>query len=138
MRTGARRRISAPPSTAWRLIGDFSQLAAWMPGVIDVAMRGSGIGAVRVCRTVRGVFEERLEAEARWSHEYAIVSGDLGVRSYRARLSVRQCDDADGCMIFWVARFDPATGVAPETARRTVIGLQRAGLDAIERHFRRP
>lgn len=135
LRTGMRRRIPATPASTWRLIGSFGDLAAWMPGVAGVRVHGSGPGSVRLCETVKGIFEERLEKETARSHEYTILSGDLGVRNYRARLSVWPADDPGCAIVFWLARFDPAPGVSAEEARRTVQALHRAGLNAIERHF---
>ncbi len=133
MLTKSRRHIPVSASMVWALIGDFWNLAAWMPGVARVSAIGSGVGGIRHCETQLGVFEERLDAQSHYIQDYSVLRGSLGVQNYRARLRLRPL--AQGCVVVWLSCFERAEGVSPEAARRTIRTIHRAGLDGIEQHF---
>ncbi|MCC1497658.1 SRPBCC family protein [Alcanivorax sp. 1008] len=116
---------SASADQVWELLGDFSGLASWLPGVSACAVDRSGVGAVRQVSLMDGsmVKEElvALDSQAR-SYSYRIVEapGITADTDYVATLAVLATDS--GCRVEWSARFQadpayPADKVAKAQAR---------------------
>lgn len=89
----------------WRIVSDFSGVAAWIPTVSDCVVKGEGVGAVRTVTQAGTRFDEALE----------ILNTDKHLISYRildptpfpmqgafGTIQVEQ-KDAQQCRITWTA-----------------------------------
>jgi Polyketide cyclase / dehydrase and lipid transport len=93
------------PQQAWRIVGDVSDAASWIPGVVNVRVDGD----LRVCVTADGQeIRERLssvEGEP-MSYRYEHLVTPAPVRDSWGILRVRP--SGGGCAVEWHATFEPA------------------------------
>jgi polyketide cyclase/dehydrase/lipid transport protein len=137
-RVEIRGRIGAPAAALWARIADFGDVS-WVPGIRQLALRGSGPGMVRVVALGDAApgeeCLERIDPEGRWL-EYSVrgfqrdgssaqaLAGTgppaFPVRGYRGRMQVE--DSAPGCALRWSAEFEP-DGVGEEEAIAAIAQL---------------
>ena len=132
------RDYVASADSVWELLGDFSALASWLPGVSACAVDRAGAGAIRHVSLMDGsmVKEElvALDNKAR-SCSYRIVEapGITADTDYVATLLV--VPTGTGCRVEWSARFQadpayPAEKVTKAQARaEQLYGFCLASLD---------
>jgi hypothetical protein len=93
------------PQQAWRIVGDVSDAASWIPGVVTVRVDGD----LRVCVTADGQeIRERLssvEGEP-MAYRYEHLVTPAPVRDSWGILRVRPT--GRGCAVEWHATFEPA------------------------------
>ncbi|CAO3436257.1 SRPBCC family protein [Azospirillum doebereinerae] len=126
--------IAAPADRVWRILGDFSGIAAWAAGVRAVQVDGDGVGAIRRL-DVGGSAElvERLEARddaLRWL-VYTVQSGPLPVRNYRAEIRVEE-EESDRARVTWTASYQPLD-ISPEKCERMFRKAFAQGLRNLDR-----
>jgi hypothetical protein len=131
----------AAPSTVFALLADGSTWPDWSPiGSFELVTPGDvtpgdgspeGVGAIRIFHTGRIHSRERVvTAEPDETFSYELVSG-LGVRDYRAVVTLRPSEGGNGTRITWRSTFRakvPGTGwlyrrQLGEFIGRTVNGL---------------
>jgi len=128
---------SAPPAKVMALIGQFDNIAAWLPGVgSSPADKGNAAGSVRVI-TLKApgspTVTERLTTSTPTGYSYTISKVDpkvLPVSEYSSTLNV--APDGTGSAVTWQGTFKPAGGADDATAEKAITGLYRAGLDNIK------
>src|SRR5262249_23133128 len=125
--------LAAPAEAVWSVMGRFS--LDWHPAVASVTLIGTGIGQLRVLRTLVGKeIIERLETvdDAKRCYSYALVSG-VAAKRYTGRLDVR-ARDAGHCIATW--RVDFLADTQPDAVvRESVTHLIEAGLGSLKRRF---
>lgn len=102
--------IDAPLGKVWGVVGDFGGIASWIPFVVSCAMEDEAspaqVGAVRRVRQDDGVdVRERLVALSQIDHamSYALVEGNIPLRSYTATLRLLPVTDGDRALLHWSA-----------------------------------
>jgi Polyketide cyclase / dehydrase and lipid transport len=97
--------LDLSPEQAWRVVGDLSDAASWVPGVATAHLDGD----LRVCMTADGrVIRERLssvEGEP-MAYRYEHLAISAPVRDSWGILRVRPT--GRGCAVEWHAVFEPA------------------------------
>ena len=98
-------RIDRPASAVWKLAADFAAIATWFPGLTDVKVEGSGVGAVRHAAGRMGTVSERLVAHdpAALTFSYSILAG-APMGDHLATVKITP-DGADACTVVWASRF---------------------------------
>ena len=128
---------SAPPAKVMALIGQFDNIAAWLPGAeSSPADKGNAAGSVRVI-TLKApgspTVTERLTTSTNTGYSYTISKVDpkvLPVSEYSSMINVAPA--GAGSAVTWQGTFKPAGGADDATAEKAVTGLYRAGLDNIK------
>jgi len=123
-------KLYVPASRVWEVVGDFTAIAGWHPGVLNCEEDREGTQVVRRLNVgAEAPVVERLEDsdDEAMSHTYSLVSGPLPVRDYRATLEV-VADDETSCTLHWSSAFEP-DGVPESEAVAAVQAIYRAGLD---------
>jgi hypothetical protein len=125
--------LNAEPDKVWTLIGQFGN-GNWHPLIADIRLIGTGLGALRVIKTIDGKeIIERLEAidNDKRFYRYTNVAG-LGVSRYTGTLSVSP--KADGCTVEWRAEF--LADNQPVLVARTIVStLFKTGLASLKKQF---
>ncbi|KXF75076.1 MxaD protein [Paramesorhizobium deserti] len=136
--------IAASPEAIWAVIGDFANLAAWHPLVVNcTGTGGNGAGAERSIelkdggRIAEGLDEYDAAGHA-YSYRLAKENVEaLPVSSYSATLSVRS--EGGSSEVVWKASFYradtgnyPAEGRDDAAATEAMKAFFRAGLDNLE------
>jgi oxepin-CoA hydrolase / 3-oxo-5,6-dehydrosuberyl-CoA semialdehyde dehydrogenase len=132
--------VKASPTTVWKLLRDFGDIASWHPSFSTSKMESEGpfgAGCVRALEMGKapGVTREELTLfdEAGRSMSYRIVEGPLPVRNYRSTLRVEP--NGEGSKVIWSAMFD-----APSDAGEGLLAgvrkvVLRKGLDALVKQY---
>jgi hypothetical protein len=119
------------PEQVWRIVGDLSDAASWVPGVVTPRV----VGDLRVCVTADGQeIRERLSSvkgePVAYRYEHLVtpapVRDSWGI--LRVRPSVR------GCAVEWHAAFEPAD---PAHADQITAMMRANFADALESLRRR-
>ena len=127
----ASESVSVPgePAAVWERIGGFCAISEWHPAVASCEM-GERDGATIRTLTLEGggtILEERL-SEGEASYGYAILESPLPVAGYTAEIAAEPGEG--GTTITWSGSFE-ASGATDEEAEAVMLGIYRAGLDAI-------
>ena len=119
-------RYTAPPETAWQLVGDFAGIGALFDGVEDVV----AIDDVRTFNLMGMRITERLVSrdDAARTITYSIIDG-VPVESHLATIRVEAHES--GCEIVWSVTADPeaAQPLFADAYRGALVALH-AKLDA--------
>jgi hypothetical protein len=100
--------IYSPTDAIWQAISDFEAAGDYLAGVIDCAMEGEGVGALRTLTNADGsTIVERLEAldEVARRMSYALLS-DTPFRDCLTTISVHDLGVGQ-CELAWSATFEP-------------------------------
>jgi hypothetical protein len=109
----------------WHLIGDFYDVAGWMPGIAaSIPHRDDRIREVRVAGSSEPMLE-RLADDGPMRQRYTLVSGPLPVRNYTASLEAAATARTQ-TTVSWTATFLPTTTEA--AARAAVEGVFHGAL----------
>jgi Polyketide cyclase / dehydrase and lipid transport len=119
------------PERVWSIVGDWSDAASWVPGVVTARL----VGDLRVCVTAHGQeIRERLssvEGEP-MAYRYEHLVTPAPVRDSWGILRVRP--SGRGCAVEWHAAFEPADPVHADQ----ITAMMRANFaDALESLRRR-
>jgi hypothetical protein len=108
-RVSVTSELAAPRPRVWSLLRDFGDLTAFLPEVVTLGIRGSGLGAVRTVSTKSGLFVERCEEhdEVRCRVGYTVdrAPDTFPYRNYHAVFEVREVTQ-ECCEIEWRCDFD--------------------------------
>jgi hypothetical protein len=125
--------LNAEPDKVWTLIGQFGN-GNWHPLIADIRLIGTGVGALRVIKTIDGKeIIERLESldNDKRLYRYTNVAG-LGVSQYTGTLGVTP--KAGGCTVEWRAEF--LADNQPVLVARTIVAtLFKTGLESLKKRF---
>jgi NADPH2:quinone reductase len=127
-----------PGSEVWKAIREFGEIIRWAPGIAQVKLTGSGVGAVRTITFQDGTrSEERLESlnDASRTLSYTILESTLPVEGYVASLTVRDLGAA-GCEVEWYSTFG-AKGAAENEVSRMLEVYYRKALAGLQKFLRR-
>jgi hypothetical protein len=119
------------PEQAWRVVGDLSDVASWVPGVVTAHL----VGDLRVCRTADGQeIQERLSSVEgeRMAYSYEHLVTPAPIRDSWGILRVRP--NGRGCAVEWYAAFEPAD---PARADQITAMMRANVADALESLRRR-
>ena len=123
--------LDLDPEQAWRILGDLSDAASWVPGVVTARLDGD----LRVCVMADGQeIQERLssvEGEP-MAYRYEHVVTPAPVRDSWGILRVRPNDR--GCAVEWHAAFEPAD---PANADQITAMMRANFADALQALRRR-
>jgi hypothetical protein len=123
--------LDLDPEHAWRILGDLSDAASWVPGVVTAHVDGD----LRVCMTADGQeIQERLssvEGEP-MAYRYEHLVTPAPVRDSWGILCVRPT--GLGCAVEWHAVFEPAD---PAHADQITAMMRANFADALESLRRR-
>ncbi len=123
-------KLYVPASRVWEVVGDFTAIADWHPGVLHCEEDREGTQVVRKLDVgAETLVVERLEDtdDEAMAYTYSLVSGPLPVRDYQATLQV-VADDETSCTLHWSSAFEP-DGVSKSEAVAALQAIYRAGLD---------
>ena len=126
MRTTAEIVVASPIDEVAARLLDFTGLHRWHPGLEDLRVEGSGIGAVRSYLLGEHRFRERLDAvdDVR-GLSYSILEGPLPVTNLSAQYEL--FGDAETTRVVWSAEGDTSPELA-EGMALAAAALQRASL----------
>jgi len=103
--------VASPPAAVWSLVGEFSAMANWHPGVASSVGSGDNTPGSERTLTLRsgGVLVEGLDeySAETMSYSYRLSKENveaLPVSFYSATLSVKPAD-GDGSQVEWLGRF---------------------------------
>lgn len=120
--------IAATPDKVWQVLGDFSGMGNWAPGIASLTVEGRGVGAVRTITFQDGSrVKERLESfdEGGRTLSYTILESGLPVEGYVASLTVRDLGAA-GSEVEWYTTFGAKGATEEEVSRLLTVGYRRA------------
>jgi hypothetical protein len=120
--------LSAAADKVWQTLRDFGGLSDWAPGIADLSLTGSGVGAVRTLTYQDGSrVVERLESlnDATRTLSYTILESTLPVEGYVASLTVRDLGAA-GCQVEWFSTFGAKGAAEQDVSRLLEVGYRRA------------
>ncbi|MFZ5722304.1 MAG: SRPBCC family protein [Pseudomonadota bacterium] len=105
-----------PAARVWPVLGDFSRLPDWFPGIGDFSAQGVQPGATR--RIVIPPFPavtHRLERQddAAMFTQYRVVDGPGLSETTGFVVTIRLHDDAAGCTVDWQARLAQRPALVP-------------------------
>ena len=121
--------ICASGDAIWEIVGDFGNLARWLPAITSMRCTGSAPGSERSFTVGGQLIRERLlrRDERTRSLTYRLLDGPLPVDRYESTLTVESIDTAVS-NITWFTTCD-AVGIDPERCKRL---LQRVYFDALD------
>lgn len=110
---------NAPASAIWAVLADFERPQRLAPSITGCTMTGSGVGAVRIVESSRGLsIHERLLICDAWQFRFqyeVLDTGDMpfaNVTSYRATIKLDPLDDGRTA-IDWLAEGSVSGDAAP-------------------------
>jgi len=130
--------FQTPGPEVWKVIRDFAKIIKWAPGIAQMKLAGSGVGAVRSVTFQDGARSvERLESlnDATQTLSYTILESSLPVEGYVASLTVRDLGGA-GCEVEWYSTFG-AKGAAENEVSRMLEVSYRKALAGLQKFLRR-
>jgi len=121
-------------NSVWNVIGSFSALPDWHPGIARSDLSGGG-SKCTLDLAGGGSIVERLENNGD-GHicSYAILESPLPVRSYEAAIAVTPNGDGKSCRVEWSGDFQAAE-VPDNEAVRVIQGIYQLGLDNLKKVF---
>jgi carbon monoxide dehydrogenase subunit G len=121
-------RVARPAAAVWKVASDFAGIGAWFPGLTDVKVEGSGIGAMRHATGRMGTVRERLVAHdsATMTFSYSITAG-APMGDHLATVKVTP-DGADACIVVWTSRFKQLADIPAEKMKA---GVEKAYAGAL-------
>jgi hypothetical protein len=122
-------RLYTPADRVWAQIGDFTNIAAWHPRVLEGRHSYEGTQKRRELDIgAESWLVERLEAhdDAAMQYQYSIVSGPFPVREAEGTVWVH-ADTTGSCTVNWELRLVPES----EDAVTAVQDFVRAGLEKL-------
>ena len=120
--------VAATPEDAWRVVGDVTSVARWVPGVSGRRLDGD---VRHLAYADGGRATERIveHDDAAQTYVYHYLSGRRAFDRYRSRLSVRS--HARGAEVVWTSDFSAGSAEA-DTQLAAVIGKRyRTALQAL-------
>jgi hypothetical protein len=127
--------VNAPADVAWKKIGGFCDIGAWMHTTCEITSGGPGVGAVR---RIAGRVDEVLVAKTAWSYTYAQPKSPI---DYHGTVEIRP-DGKAKSKLFYTLVYDAAAlpdpsaqGKAKDVAGRTkmftnVLGVMKGLAEA--------
>lgn len=130
--------VDRPPTTVWKLLGEFNSLDVWLPPVVSSTLTGNATkpGAIRVLDLGGNAsVTEKLVAygSARHSYSYAFLKSPLPVKNYIATIELSATPDGK-TLIKWYSTFD-ANGASDDKAREAIQGIYDVGLAKVATIF---
>jgi len=122
-------RLYTPADRVWAWIGDFTNIAAWHPRVLDGRQGAAGTQTTRDLEIgEESRLVERLEDhdDADMRYRYTVVAGPFAIREAEGVLWVHP-DTNGSCTVNWELRLIPET----EDAVAAVQDFIRAGLEKL-------
>ena len=130
--------IAAAADKVWQTLRDFGGLDQWAPGIANLSLKGTGVGAIRTITYQDGSgVVERLESlnDAARTLSYTILESSLPVEGYVASLTVRDLG-ATGSEVEWFSTFGAKGATEQEVTRRLEVGYRKA-LSALQKSLKR-
>jgi hypothetical protein len=123
-------KVSMPVAAdrVWQTLRDFGGMNKWAPGIADLTLQGTGVGAVRTMTFKDGSrVVERLESlnDDGRSFSYTILESTLPVEGYVASLTVRDLGPA-GCEVEWFSTFGAKGPAEEDVSRMLTLGYRRS------------
>lgn len=125
--------LNANGPEVWEVVRDFGGIDKWVPGVTQVELVGSGVGAKRTVTYEDGTRSvERLESVSDDSRSlsYTALESTLPVQGYIGSLTVR--DVPVGCEVEWYSTFG-AKGAAESEVSQLLEGRCRQALAGLQK-----
>ncbi|MDE2487238.1 MAG: SRPBCC family protein [Alphaproteobacteria bacterium] len=111
--------VNAPAAVAWKKVGGFCDIGAWLHTTCEITSGGPGVGEVR---RIAGRVDEVLVSQTAWSYTYAQPKSPI---DYHGTVEIRP-DGKDRSRLLYTLVYDAAAlpGASPQTkaadvARRT-------------------
>jgi carbon monoxide dehydrogenase subunit G len=117
--------INASPDEVWAVIGDYYDLAAWMPGMDSCEKDGDD----RILSTMGMTIRERLTKldEARHTMTYSIVESPLSLEKHEATITVH--DGTGSSRVTWDVE------VVPDHMLDILVGTYGQALEALKQRI---
>jgi hypothetical protein len=133
-------KLAAPPAKVWEKIGHFAELT-WHPAIkASEASDGDKADSQRRLDLGGPVLWEAMVSYKPAAHTYSYRILDNGsnqkvvpVSNYVATIKVSP--DGEGSEVVWSSTFKPAPGTQADAAQKAIVGIYRAGLDALATDF---
>ena len=128
--------IQASAAEVWKTLSDFNGLPKFVAAIVNSAMEGSGVGALRTLTLGDGgQIVEKLESldEQAKSLSYSIVTSPLPLDNYLATVQVRDLG-GNQCEVVWSSTFEPK-GAPEAEAKKVVEGVYSLGFDGLKKLY---
>ncbi len=129
-----RGEIGASVEAVWETVSDFNSLPSYVPGIVESAVAGAGVGAIRNITLGDGAkLVERLESQDDGARtlSYAITDSPLPLESYVGTMKVRDLGGVR-CEFEWSATFEPK-GAPEEELKKNLAGLFESGCEGLRK-----
>ena len=136
--------INAPADKVWAIVGDFGKIESWHPAVAKTEITGGNKDEAGATRALTfkdgGGVKETLTARdnAGMTMKYDITEGTLPIREFSGTLTVTA--NGDKTTVLWKSMFKrqdpanpPAAGKDDQTAKDTIIGIFKTGLENLKK-----
>ena len=125
--------LTVPAYKVWAMVKDFDGWQNWHPAIASTDItrgKGNTRRTVRVLNTKDGakITEELMSfSNSGMTFKYRIIDSPLPVEGYVSTLKVSKTKT--GSTVVWSATFKAKEGSSDEDAKKTMVGVYRAGLD---------
>jgi len=122
----------------WQTLKDFGGMNKWAPGIAQLSLTGTGVGAVRTMTFQDGSrVKERLESlnDDSRSLTYTILESTLPVEGYVASLTVRDLGPTR-CEVEWFSTFRARGAAEEDVSRMLTLGYRRS-LSGLQKSLQR-
>ena len=127
-----REHFEQSPGEVWAVLGDFTVLEGWFPGIEGCASEADGKRRRISLPGGATVIEELVSRdEAAMTLSYRIVEAPMPFTDYESRINV--VGVPDGTSVAWEGDFTP-TGSEGDAAK-LLGGIYRKALDALKDHL---
>jgi hypothetical protein len=134
--------VNAPIQGIWALLGDFSTINQWLPGiascVLDEGGTVKGIGSTRRLTFADGgkMREELLGlSEQDTSITFAIIESELPIANYVSTIRLQPVTDGDRSYISWTGEFEVTGDQHEQMALRMKHDIYQPAFDALKKRF---
>ena len=134
--------INAPIQGVWALVGDFSTINQWLPGiascVLDEGGSAKGIGTTRrLTFSDGGKMRERLLAisDPDSAITFAIIESELPIANYVSTIRLQPITDGDMSYISWTGEFEVLGDQHEQMAQRMKHDIYQPAFDTLKKRF---
>lgn len=128
------REIGASAEAVWETVSDFNSLPSYVPGIVESAVEGAGVGAIRNITLGDGAkLVERLESQDDGARtlSYAITDSPFPIESYVGTMKVRDLGGGR-CQFEWSATFEPK-GAPEEELKKNMVAVFESACEGLRK-----
>lgn len=128
------KTIKGSADEVWKTISDFRDIEKYLPAITNSTVKGSGVGAERICTLEDGsqLVEklEKLDNQTK-TLSFSIADGPMPMEDYYSTIQVRNLGE-DRSEVDWSATFKPK-GMPENEVREMLEGFYTAAIEGLEK-----